>query len=115
MTSTIAKDASNGAKTETKPETKRDYGIAILREREAKALISLACDSMRETSQVTHQMFGLIYDRDTKVPDAELQQQLDEALSCWQTADHYLRMLGSVLEERIGDSPAPWRPTDSAF
>jgi len=114
MTSTIAKDASNGAKTETKP-AKRDYGIVVLRDKETKALIALACDSIREASQVTHQMFGVIYDRDSKVAAAELQQELDEALCCWQTADHYLRMLDSVLEERNGDSPVPWRPTDSPF
>jgi hypothetical protein len=114
MTSTIAKDASNGAKTEIKP-VKRDYGIAVMREKETKALISLACDCMSETARVTHEMHVVIYDRETKVNDAELQQQLDEALSCWQTADHYLRMLDSVLEERNGDSPVPWRPTDSPF
>ena len=114
MTSTVANDASNGAKTETKP-AKRDYGIAVMREKETKALIGLACDCIREAQQVTHEMHSVIYDRDTTVNDAELQQQLDEALSCWQTADHYLRMLDSVLEERNGDSPVPWRPTDSPF
>jgi hypothetical protein len=114
MTSTIAQDASNGAKTETKP-AKRDYGIAVMRDKEVKALISLACDGMSETLGVAHEMHLVIYDRDTTVNDAELQQQLDEALSCWQTADHYLRMLDSVFEERNGDSPVPWRPTDSPF
>ena len=110
MTSTIANDASNGAKT-----AQRDYGIAVMRDKEMKALIGLACDCISETSRVTHEMHGVIYDRDTTVNTAELQQQLDEALSCWQTADHYLRMLDSVLEERNGDSPVPWRPTDSPF
>jgi hypothetical protein len=114
MTSTIAKDVSNGAKTETKP-TQRDHGLAAMRDKEMKSLIDLACDCIRETSHVTHEMFGVIYDRDTTVNTADLQKQLDEALSCWQTADHYLRMLDSVLEERNGDSPVPWRPTDSPF
>ena len=114
MTSTIAQGASNGAKTETKP-AERDYGLAVMREKETKALISLACDCISETARLTHEMHTVIYDRNTKVSDAELQQQLDEALSCWQTADHYLRMLDSVLEERNGDSPVPWRPTDSPF
>jgi hypothetical protein len=115
MTSTIAQDASNGAaKKETKP-AKRDYGLAVMRDKEVKALISLASDCISETAQVTHKMHSAIYDRDTTVTAAELQQQLDEALSCWQTADHYLRMLDSVLEERNGDSPVPWRPTDSPF
>ena len=114
MTSTIANDASNGSTTETKP-AKREYGIAVMRDKEMKALISLATDCVSETFQVTHEMHKIIYDRDAKVNYAELQQQLDEALSCWQTADHYLRMLDSVLEERNGDSPVPWRPTDSPF
>jgi hypothetical protein len=114
MTSTVAKDASNGAKTETKP-AERDYGIAVMRDKETKALISLATDCISETFQVTHKMHSVIYDRNTKADPAQLQQQLDEALSCLQTADHYLRMLDSVLEERNGDSPVPWRPTDSPF
>jgi hypothetical protein len=114
MTSTIAKDASNRAKTETE-HPKRDYGIAILRDKETKVLIGLACDCIREAQQVTHKIHSIIYNQDTTVPDADLQQQLGEALSCWQTADHYLRMLDSVLEERSGDSPVPWRPTDSPF
>ena len=54
-------------------------------------------------------MHGLIYDADkADAPDARLQQSLEEALTCWQTADHYLRMLGSVIDERTGDSQAPW-------
>ena len=114
MTSTIAKDASNGATTEPEP-AKRDYGLAAMREKETKSLISLASDGISETAKLTHEMHQVIYDRDTTVNDEELQQQLDETLSCWQTADHYLRMLSSVLEERCGDSPVPWRPTDSPF
>jgi hypothetical protein len=114
MTSSIAQKLSNG--TDTESETaKRDYGLAVLRTKETKVLIGVACDAISETSQVTHQMHKFIYDRDTDVPDAQLQEQLEEALSCWQTADHYMRMLSSVLEERSGDSPVPWRPTDSPF
>jgi hypothetical protein len=114
MTSTIAQDAGNGTKTETKP-AKRDYGIAVMRDKETKALISLAADCISETSQVAHKMHGVIYDRNTKADSVQLLQQLDEALSCWQTADHYLRMLSSVLEERDEDSPVPLRPTDAPF
>lgn len=114
MTSTIAQDASNGAKTETIP-AERNYGLAVMREKEIKALISLACDCISQTAQVAHETHGFIYAQDGKAPDAFLQKKVDEALSCWQTADHYLRMLDSVLEERNGDSPVPWRPTDSPF
>jgi hypothetical protein len=113
MTSSTAQKASNGASTETKP-AKAEPGIAVLRGKETRALISVACDGISETSQVAHEMHKLIYDRDAEVPDAQLQQQLEEALTCLQTADHYLRMLGSVLDERTGDSPAPW-PTVVVF
>jgi hypothetical protein len=114
MTSTTTQDASNGAKTETKP-AKRDYGIAVMRDKEKKALISLACDCISETAQITHEMHRIIYDQDTTVNAAQFQRQLDEALSCWQTADHYLRMLDSVFEERNWDSPVPWPSADSPF
>jgi hypothetical protein len=114
MTSTIAQDASNGAKTETKP-AKRDYGIAVMRDKEKKALISLACDCISETARVTHEMHGAIYDRETTVNAAQVQQQLNEALSCWQAADHYLRMLDSVLQDRNEDNPVPWPSADSPF
>ena len=113
MTSTIAKDASNGAKTETKP-AQRDYGIAVLRDKETKALIGLAATASRRPPRSPTRCTASSTTA-TPGPPAELQQQLDEALSCWQTADHYLRMLDSVLEERNGDSPVPWRPTDSLF
>jgi hypothetical protein len=115
MNSSIPLDVvSDDAKTETKP-AERDYGIAVMRDKEMKALISLANDCISETSQVAHKIHGAIYDRNAKADSLQLQRQLDEALSCWQTADHYLRMLDSVLEERNGDSPVPWRPTDSPF
>lgn len=60
-------------------------------------------------------MHSLIYKPDdADVPDARIQEFLEEALSCWQAADHYLRMLGSVIDERTGDSQAPW-PADPAL
>ncbi len=111
--STIVKAVSNGTTTETKP-ARREHGVAVLRDKESKGLISLTCDALSQTSQVTHEMHGLIYDLDAEVPGAQLQQQLEEALTCLQTADHYLRMLGSVIDERTGDTPAPW-PVDPAF
>ena len=46
-------------------------------------------------------MFDAIYDRDSnQSPAAQLQDRLCEALTCLETTDHYLRMLGSVLDER---------------
>ena len=115
MTSNAAIDkaASNGTanSTETKP-ARPEHGIAVLREKEARALISLACDGISQTSQAGNEIHRLVYAGET-VPGAQFQQQLEEALTCLQTADHYLRMLGDILDERAADSPAPW-PTDLA-
>ncbi len=62
---------------------------------------ALVCEANRTTSAVAHDMFDAIYDRDSKKsPAAQLQDRLCEALTCLETTDHYLRMLGSVLDER---------------
>ena len=111
--STDVKAASNGDSTETEPAP-REYGVAVLRDKECKGLIGLSSDSLHQTLKVTHEMFGVIYDQDTDPPYAQLQHELEEALTCLQAADHYLRMLGSVIDERSGDGPVPW-PTDPAF
>jgi hypothetical protein len=109
---TTIKAVSDG--TATEPE-KRDYGLAVLRATESARLISLVIDALHQTSEVTHEMHGRIYKENTaNLPDAQLQQSLEEALTCLQTADHYLRMLSSVLDERTGDSQAPW-PAESPF
>ena len=99
--------------TATEP-AKREHGLAVLRDKEVRALISLACDALSETHTTIYDIHDLIYKRDAEVPDAQIQQNLEEALTCWQTTDHYLRMLGSVLDERTGDSQAPW-PADPAL
>ncbi|MBO0823060.1 MAG: hypothetical protein J2P27_04260 [Actinobacteria bacterium] len=94
------KAATNGGTTVKAKDTAREHGLSVLREIEAKALISLASDALSQTSHVGHEMHGLIYDRDRKASLDQLRTLLEEALICWQTADHYLRMLDSVLEER---------------
>jgi hypothetical protein len=116
MTSSIAQEASNGdgTSTQTKP-AKKEHGLAVLREAESKGLISIVCDSLYQGSQLAHEMHSLIYARDdAEVANAQAQrEQLEEALTCLQTADHYLRMLSDILDERVADSPATW-PTDLA-
>jgi hypothetical protein len=114
MTSSTAEKNTNGISVETQP-AKKEHGLAVLREAESRALISIACDSLHQSLQIAHQMHSFIYARDdTEVPDAPAQQQeLEEALTCLQTADHYLRMLSDILDERVADSPATW-PTDLA-
>src|SRR5690348_10247405 len=94
---TTIKAVSDGNGTATRPAPRRE-GLAALRESEAKNLIGLVCDANRATSEVAHDMFDAIYDRESKTPAAQLQDRLCEALTCLETTDHYLRMLGSVLD-----------------
>jgi len=113
MTSSITPiTAASDGGTTTKP-SQRDHGLAVLRASEAKGLISLACDALSQTSQIGHAMHSGIYHDDREIPGASLRQQLEEALTCLQTADHYLRMLDEVIDtvsEPSGALPeeAPW-------
>ena len=96
---TTIKAVSDGDGAAKRPAPRRE-GLAALRESEAKNLIGLVCDANRATSEVAHDMFDALYDRESKTPAAQLQDRLCEALTCLETTDHYLRMLGSVLDER---------------
>ena len=92
--------ASDGEDTAQRQATERTYGLAVLRGREAKALISLGMEAVGEAHSVGHDLHQAIYDRDASTPGAELQQQLAELLTCMEAAEHYLLMLGSVFDER---------------
>ena len=113
--STIKIQAASNGGTTNEDEDWRKHGVAALRFQESKGLISLAQEAMHETCDLGHDLHSAIYGDEPKLTDAQLEQLLCEALTCLETADHYLRMLDSVLEERNGDSPVPWRPTDSPF
>ena len=115
---TKIKAVSDGTDTAARPVPRRQ-ALAVLRASEAKNLVGLACDAARATADVTHDMFQAIFDRDKKNPPAaQLQDQLLEALTCLETTDHYLRMLGSVIDERAdserqdqdGDPEDPGEP-----
>ena len=72
----------------------------MLRGRERpEALISLGLDALSEASNLGHDMHAVIYDKNASTSDPELQDQLAEVLTCLETAEHYLLMLGSVFEE----------------
>jgi hypothetical protein len=75
------------------------YGLSKLRDREGRGLISLACDALVETRELAHEMHTRLYGKDP-ADDRELQQLMGEAQACLETAEHYLLMLGSVLDER---------------
>jgi len=101
--------ASNGGEPhEDMGETLRPgHGLAVLRHKEGLGLISLACDALTETFDLAHEMHAQLYAKDP-ADDRQVQQLTGEALTCLQTAEHYLLMLGSVLEERATpQDPAP--------
>jgi hypothetical protein len=75
------------------------HGLAVLREREGRGLISLVCDALHEASDLAHEMHAQLYASDP-ADDQQVQQLTGEAQACLETAEHYLLMLGSVLEER---------------
>jgi hypothetical protein len=114
MSSSNLKTARNGDEAVATVEGKvRDHGLVKLRQSEAKGLISLASDAASETFALVHDMHKVLYDRENTTSDAELQRVLEEALTCFQVTDHYLRMLGSVLEERSGSGL--WPPREPPF
>jgi hypothetical protein len=98
--------ASDGEDTAQRQATERTYGLAVLRGREAKALISLGMEAIGEAHSVGHDLHTAIYDRNNSAHGAELQEQLAEVLACLETAEHYLLMLGSTVDEH----PRPDRP-----
>lgn len=106
---TETSNASNGGKTADKQKAQREHGLSVLREKEAKALVSLATDALNEALGVGHEMFHVIYQTDqAKVSQEELFRMRDDALACLSTSEHYLLMLGSILEDQAGTGRDPW-------
>ena len=98
--------ASNGGDPPKDETARPGHGLAVLRHKEGRGLISLACDALHETSDLAHQMHAQLYAKDP-AGDRQVQQLLEETLTCLQAAEHYLLMLGSVLEERATHDPDP--------
>jgi hypothetical protein len=97
----ITSASSNGADTSTTGEAKpREHGMTVLRDREAKALISLSTDALSEAFHVGHELHSAIYDPQATTSNSALQETLAEALACMERAEHYLLMLGSNFEEK---------------
>ena len=99
--------ASDGDSTAGRQAAKREHGLAVLRQDEAKALISLACGAISQTHSVGHEMHALIYRSGGEFRPDRLEDLLTEVLACWEAADHYLRMLGSVLADYDPQSGSP--------
>lgn len=96
----ITTASGKSADTSTTGErTPREHGMAVVRDREAKALISLGMDALSEAFHVGHKLHSAIYDTQASKTSAELQDTLAETLTCIERAEHYLLMLGSNFEE----------------
>jgi hypothetical protein len=81
-------------------------GFAVMRGIEARALIRLVTEALTATARMAHELHEDIYAPGFDVPRPVTHGKLTEALSGVQTVDHYLRMLGSVMEESM-DGPCP--------
>jgi hypothetical protein len=115
MTSTTIRAVSNGTTpaagsgTTTKNTTNatgRPRGIARLRDLEAQALISLACDAISAAGDAGHDLHTAIY-RPENSEATDTGRVLLDALACLETADHYLRMLDGILIPASPDDPGP--------
>jgi hypothetical protein len=114
--------ASNGGEPDpAKDETEKvqpEYGVAVLRHKEGRALISLACDALGETFTLAHELHVQLY-ATGPAKDRDLLQLMGQALTCLETSQHYLLMLSSIVEERERTRPPgpdvdPWS-VDPAF
>ena len=94
---TAASTGDTDQRTDEKVPPER--GLYVLRKREGHGLISLACDALYETSNLASQMHAQLYATDP-AEGQDLQQLMGETQACLETAEHYLLMLGSVIEER---------------
>lgn len=83
------------------------YGLSALREAEAQGLIRLACEALRHTSNTAHEIHQIIYRADKAVGNADLAPMITEVRACMGVFDHYLLMLGSVVQEQAAE-PDPW-------
>ena len=106
------KDGDTDKRTNEKASP--EHGLAVLRDKEGRGLISLVCDALHETSDLAYQMHAQLY-ATGPAEDQDLQQLMGETQACLETAEHYLLMLGSVIEERtptpdpdLGPEPDPW-------
>src|SRR5262245_4004690 len=97
MTTTAA--TNGAATTRSAAPAERKHGLAKLRREETAHLIALACDAMSETSALGHDLHTLIYARDGEFRPEQAASLVEETLMCWQTADHYLRMLSDTLAD----------------
>jgi len=100
MTSTVTTIKAVRDSDGTNGKPKREHGLAQLRATEARGLIRLVSEADYEGGEVLHALHELIYSNWDSASKAELEGLVAEVQICMQAADHYLLMLGSVIDER---------------
>jgi hypothetical protein len=101
--STTNTAADNGGTTSAKEE----HPVAVLRRNEGHGLISLACDALHATTDLTHYLHTALYGPQGVVPVTDLKAALSNARACLQVADQYLGHLDEVLDSAV---PPDWEP-----
>jgi hypothetical protein len=100
MNSSITPLTAASGDTRSPDQKRPGHGLPELRQKEAKGLISLGMDALSQASSLGHDIHSVIYDTTTGTERyPQLREQLNEVLTCLETAEHYLFMLGSVFEE----------------
>lgn len=101
---------TNGGSGTTSDETK-PRGLTIVRRVEAECLTRIVLDTLWETSHLVSEMDQGVGPDTGKVAPERTQQLLLEALTCLETADHYLRMIDGVIDtgEPLSDEPITLR------
>ena len=100
-TITVQAASDGGTTTDQTRPARREHGLAVLRAKEAKELVGLSTDAIHEASKVAHDLFEAIYDIQHTLPGEHAEPLLEETLTCLQTGEHYLLMLGSVLDQCV--------------
>jgi hypothetical protein len=111
MTSTVTTIKAVRDSDGTNGKPKREHGLAQLRATEARGLIRLVSEADYEGGEVLHALHELIYSNWDSASKAELEGLVAEVQLCMQAADHYLLMLGSVIDERE-DTPREQQDQD---
>lgn len=106
---TATSNSVSGEQSTARQPIQPKHGISVLRDKEARALISLICDALGEVLGVTSAMHSAIYNYNNEAeasPD-DVCHMRDDALACLGTSEHYLLMLGSLLDEQA-NADAEW-------
>jgi hypothetical protein len=99
-------NASNGEKATAKEAVQPKHGLSVLRDKEARGLVSLISDTLGEALSIVSEIHVAIYHykEDREVSPEDLCRLREDALVGLSTSEHYLLMLGNVLDDQPGDA-----------